>query len=48
MTGALSDALKHRYGEASLCGDYRVSLYLVAAVLALLAVKPRERVGRGE
>ena len=45
LMGALSDALKHGYGEASLryAAIICVTLYLVAAVLALLAIKPLKR-----
>ena len=45
LMGALSDALKHSYGDASLryAAIIGVSLYLVAALLALLAIKPLRR-----
>lgn len=45
LMGALSDALKHSYGADSLryAAIICVSLYLVAAVLAFLAIKPLKR-----
>ena len=45
LMGVLSDALKHSYGDASLryAAIIGVSLYLVAALLALLAIKPLKR-----
>ena len=45
LMGALSVALKARYGDQSLAigAMIGVSLYLVAAVLALLAIRPLKR-----
>jgi hypothetical protein len=45
LMGALSDALKGTYGADSLryAAIIGVSLYLVAAVLALLAIRPLKR-----
>ena len=45
LMGLLSDAMKQSYGDASLryAAIICVGLYLVAAVLALLAVKPLKR-----
>jgi predicted MFS family arabinose efflux permease len=45
LMGALSDALKHSYGADSLryAAIIGVSLYLVAALLAFLAIKPLKR-----
>jgi predicted MFS family arabinose efflux permease len=45
LMGALSDALKHSYGADSLryAAIIGVALYLVAALLALLAIKPLKR-----
>ncbi|MEO5492391.1 MAG: MFS transporter [Sphingomonas sp.] len=45
LMGALSDALKHSYGDASLryAAIICVSLYLVAALLAFLSIKPLKR-----
>jgi predicted MFS family arabinose efflux permease len=45
LMGAISDALKHSYGADSLryAAIISVVLYLLAAVLALLAIKPLKR-----